>query len=46
MIDVGINLFTVKKDQEGWVRGESVFYLRGDVDAQARRYPADLYQIV
>lgn len=41
MIEAGINLFTITPDQEPWVRGEPVFFLKG---APAVRYPADLYR--
>ncbi|MHC4178815.1 MAG: hypothetical protein ACYSWU_14990, partial [Planctomycetota bacterium] len=44
MIGAGVNLFTVKPPQEKFVRGEPVFYLRGEGGAPALRYPADLYR--
>jgi len=44
MIAAGINLFTVSPAQEAFVRGEGVFYLRGEGGTPALRYPADLYR--
>lgn len=44
MIEAGLNLFTVAPNQEAWVRGESVFYLRGADGSPPLRYPADLYR--
>ncbi len=44
MIDAGINLFRVGPDQEQFVRGEPVFYMRGTGGDPALRYPADLYR--
>ena len=44
MIDAGINLFTVRPEQEQFVRARGVFYLRGVGGKPALRYPADLYR--
>ena len=44
MFEAGMNLFTVKPDQEAFVRAESVFYLRAAGGKPALRYPADLYR--
>lgn len=44
MIRAGINLFTVSPSQEQFVRGQPVFYLRGEGGTPALRYPADLYR--
>lgn len=45
MIEAGVNLFTIAPEQEPFVRGEPVFYLRGKVDGRPPlRYPADLYR--
>lgn len=44
MISAGVNLFTVSPDQEQWVRGEAVFYLRGSSKDSPLNYPADLYR--
>jgi len=44
MIEAGINLFIVSPEQEVWVRGKPVFYLRGAEKDTAARYPADLYR--
>ena len=44
MIRAGINLFTVSPSQEQFVRGEAVFYLRGEKGTPLLRYPADLYR--
>ncbi len=44
MIDAGINQYTVTPQQEPFVRGEPVFYLRGVADDMVGRYPADLYR--
>lgn len=44
MIATGVNLFTIKPDQEPWVRGEPVFYHRSPDGQPPLRYPADLYR--
>lgn len=44
MIEAGFNLFTVRPEQEQFVRSEPVFYLRGAGGDPALRYPADLYR--
>lgn len=44
MIEAGVNLFTIRPDQEQWVRSEPVFYLRGADGNPLLRYPADLYR--
>ncbi len=44
MIRTGVNLFTISPDQEQYVRGEPVFYLRGAQGKPPLRYPADLYR--
>ncbi len=44
MIAAGMNLFMVAPNQEPWVRGEPVFYLREPSGQPALRYPADLYR--
>ncbi len=44
MIQAGMNLFTVRPEQERFVRAESVFYLRGAGGKPALRFPADLYR--
>lgn len=44
MIEAGINLFTVKPEQEKWVRAEPVFYLRGVGGDPVLSYPTDLYR--
>ncbi len=44
MIDTGINLFTIAPDQQKYVKGESVFYLRPAAGDPPLMYPADLYR--
>jgi hypothetical protein len=44
MIDAGFNVFRVLGEQEGFVRGESVFYLRGVSGDPPLRFPADLFR--
>jgi hypothetical protein len=44
MIDAGMNLFTVKPEQEQWVRSAPVFYIRAAAGQPKLRYPADLYR--
>ena len=44
MIEAGMNLFTVAPEQEQWVRGEPVFYLRPPAGTPPLHYPADLYR--
>ncbi|GMU24728.1 MAG: hypothetical protein AMXMBFR13_48000 [Phycisphaerae bacterium] len=44
MLEAGINEFTVGPEQEQFVRGEPVFYLRRAAGSPALRYPADLYR--
>lgn len=42
MLDAGFNLFTVDADQEPYVRGKPVFYIRNAGGKSPLRYPADL----
>ncbi|MCX7872598.1 MAG: hypothetical protein N2487_04865 [Verrucomicrobiae bacterium] len=44
MIEIGVNLFTVKPAQEQYVRGEPVFYIRQAGGNPTLRYPADLFR--
>lgn len=44
MLEAGINLFIVSPEQEMFVRGQPVFYLRGAGKDKPLRYPADLYR--
>ena len=44
MIHTGVNLFTIKPEQEPSVRAEPVFYLRWPGGKPPLRYPADLYR--
>lgn len=44
MIEAGINLFIVSPEQELWVRGEPVFYIRPVVGKPSMTWPADFHR--